>query len=267
MARLAGGTLILLLLNTLAEFLPISSTAHSTLVGRFFSPEIDLRLLLATSQLAIDLVLCFYFRKFLWRIARDFFFDRAVRSLCRSLILTSMPFLLAGALFGGPVRKYFYSSGAIALCLVLGGVFLLFVEGQLARGKVVPQNLDSLEGIEPGDMYRIGLAQMVSLVPGVSRLASTLGAALLLGLPRAVAVDFSFLISTPVGLAGALFDILGGVGKMGVGDFRLLLGYFIANVLFALFFVKGMLGFLKRCRLDIFGYYRIALGLVIALFF
>ncbi|MDR1495093.1 MAG: undecaprenyl-diphosphate phosphatase [Rickettsiales bacterium] len=259
--------LALLFVNTIIEFLPISSTAHSILINRFLDTGTNLRLLLAISQLAIDLVLCLHFRQIIWKIIRDFFLDRETRSFCYSIVLTSLPFLAVGALFHGPIRKYLYSSGSIALFLIIGGVFLIFTENHLDKKKTLPLELNSLEKIEPRDMYRIGLGQMISILPGVSRSACTLGSALLLGLARDVAVDFSFFISIPVGIAGSLFDLLGEVGKVGVFDFYNFFGYLGISIVFSLFFVERMLEFLKSRKLSIFGYYRIMLGLITLLFF
>ncbi|MDR2777290.1 MAG: undecaprenyl-diphosphate phosphatase [Rickettsiales bacterium] len=251
----------LALVNIVVEFLPISSTAHVILLNRFLASGTSLKLPLAISQLAVDLVLCLHFRKIIGRTIRNFFSDRKTRLFCYNIILTSLPFLIVGALFGRTVRKYFYSSSTIAIFLILGGVFLIFAENHPNEKRTTAKGMDSLEEIEPSTMYRIGLAQMFSIVPGVSRSACTIGSALLSGLPRETAVDFSFFISIPVGIAGSMFDILGEV-TLGISNYRLPVCYFIVSTIVPLFFAKRMLEFLKSHRLSIFGYYRILLGTV-----
>jgi undecaprenyl-diphosphatase len=139
-------------------------------------------------------------------------------------------------------------------------MFLIFVENYLNEKRITSERPNSLEKIAPSTMYRIGLAQMFSLLPGVSRSACTIGSALLLGLPRDIAIDFSFFISIPVGIAGSLFDIFGEAMTAGIGDYHILGIYFIISTILPLFFVKRMLEFLKNHRLSVFGYYRILLG-------
>jgi undecaprenyl-diphosphatase len=118
--------------------------------------------------------------------------------------------------------------------------------------------------IAPSVMYRIGLCQALSLLPGISRLAIVMGAAMLFGLSRAKAVDFSFFISMPIGVAGSFFDLCGGI-LTSEYNYYVLIGFFIINIFFALFFRKMMISFLKSNRLNVFGYYRIAGGLLLFL--
>jgi undecaprenyl-diphosphatase len=174
---------------------------------------------------------------------------------------------VVGALLGKTIRKYLYFNNVLATFLILGGVFLIFVEKQLGRMRNNLNEPDSLEKIEPALMHKIGLAQAISILPGVSRLVCTVGSALLLGLTRKMAVDFSYFISIPVGLAGSLFDILGELMTTGMSNYPALIGYFTISMVFALFFVKIMLDFLRSRRLSVFGYYRVLMGAVILLFF
>jgi undecaprenyl-diphosphatase len=262
-----ASTTLLLLINTIVEFLPVSSTAHGILISKFFSIGCDTKLLFAISQLAIDLVLCLHFRKLIGQLIGDFFFDRKTRLFCYNMFLTSLPFLVVGLLFHRPIRKYLYSDSTIILFLIAGGIFLILTERYLGRKTSSPEEPDSLGKIKPAIMYKIGLIQVLSILPGVSRSACTIGGALILGLARKTAVDFSFFISIPVGVAGSFFDIFREITAAGASDYHALAGYFIVSMIFALFFVKRMLNFLRLHGLGIFGYYRVALGIMILVLF
>jgi undecaprenyl-diphosphatase len=258
----------LFLANTIIEFLPISSTAHGILMGRFLGIGADIKLLLAISQLIIELSLCLHFREILGKIIKKFFFDRKIRIFCYNIALTSLPFLVVGAIFGGIIRKYLYSDRTIAVSLIIGGLFLWLAERYRARKKIFPEKINSLENIDPTIMYKIGAAQIFSILPGVSRSACTIGSALFLGLARETAVNFSFFISIPVGIAGSVFDIFGRILPAAAsGGCTVLAVYFMINILFALFFTERMLKFLRTHKLSVLAHYRIVLGGMMLLFY
>lgn len=279
-------TILLLLFNTVLEFLPLSSTAHSILFSRLIPLEMDLKFILALSQIAIILVIMGYFWNEIYHLLRNFFSDRNSRYFCYNLCIATLPAIIFGLIAHGIIRKYFSSNRAIALFLMLGALPLLKfrkspesddqIDDQISNNQKKIKEGTNLKinqflGIAPKTIYLIGLSQALSLIPGVSRSAITIVTAMMLGLPQDLAVNFSFFLSIPVGLAGAGFDILSFAGSSTnfilPCDYKLILLYFVINIIFALFFIDKILGLVKKSRLDMFGYYRIVFGILILVFF
>jgi undecaprenyl-diphosphatase len=101
--------------------------------------------------------------------------------------------------------------------------------------------------------------QSISLLPGISRSAATIGGALFLGIPRPLAVELSFLLAIPSGLAGVCFQLYKDRDIV-LQQQQMLLFFLLFNLLLPLFFMKKIIAFLKKHSLRCFGYYRILLG-------
>lgn len=259
-------TIFLLLLNTVVEFLPISSTAHSILFNNFLNIDVDFRFILALSQLSITIVIISFFYKEIIEVIKNFFFEKSVRCFCYNIIIATLPTVLFGIIMHKFIREYLFSNQTIAIFLIIGGFFILLLERYLENKKKL-EITDKIEEIPPKIIYRVGLFQMISLIPGISRSAMTICAALLYGLPRNLAIDFSFFLSIPISLAGSCFDIFKNIELIKHYNYLMIISYFIINIIFALFFIKKILDSLKEHRLNIFGYYRIIFGLIILIFF
>lgn len=259
-------TILLLFLNTIVEFLPISSTAHSILFNNFLNIETDFKFILALSQLSITIVIIFFFYKEIFNIIKNFFCEKQTRHFCYNMVITTIPTVIFGTIMHKFIRKYLYSNQTIAIFLIIGGFFMLLLERYLENKKEL-EVTDKIEEIQPKIIYKVGLFQTVSLIPGISRSAMTICAALLYGLPRSLAINFSFFLSIPISLAGSCFDIFKNIELIQYYNYPKIFIYFIINIIFALFFIKKILNFLKKHRLDIFGYYRVIFGLIILIFF
>ncbi|MDR2077939.1 MAG: undecaprenyl-diphosphate phosphatase, partial [Rickettsiales bacterium] len=177
--------LILLFINAIAEFFPISSTAHSIILSKFLKIDANLNAFLAISQLATVASLVYYFREMIVKIAKEFFTSKSIRIFCYNIFLATLPSLVFGILFHRIIRKYFHTNMIIALFLATGGMLMILIEKYKKPGKNFSNDsTTALMEILPRDMYKIGLLQAVSLLPGVSRSACTICTALFLGIPR-----------------------------------------------------------------------------------
>jgi undecaprenyl-diphosphatase len=146
---------------------------------------------------------------------------------------------------------------------MVGGVLMILAEKyknheKAFKGKPSPTVME----VSPSDMWKIGLLQAFSLIPGISRSACTIGTALFLGLPRTLAVDLSFFLSIPVSIAGSFFDLYGEFSTVR-HNYRLLSVCFIGNIFFSLFIIKRIMRYLRAKDLCFFGYYRLALGILL----
>lgn len=249
--------LILGILQGLTEFIPVSSSGHLVIAQYFLGVEHS-----ATFDSLVNfgtfLALVFYFRKRIWDITLRIFKERDIR-LARNLIISAIPVGVVGLLF----KDFFESSivqspWIVVTTLIVFGVIMIVLD-KLPRASAVEP-----EGLSVPRAGSIGLAQMLALVPGVSRSGSTIIAARLAGLTYAKAAEYSFLLSIPV-MAGVV--LLGFVGSDGrefiANNFAVWAVSNIAAFICGVLAVGFMLKYLAKNNLVGFGYYRIGLALVV----
>jgi undecaprenyl-diphosphatase len=259
--------IVLGLVQGLTEFLPISSTAHLRIVPAFLGWEDPGAAFTAVTQLGTMVAVLAYFRSDLIRITRAWL--RSVREPARRradldarlgwyIVLGTVPIGIFGVLFKDQIETGARDLYLIGTALIVLGLVLLLAEhmGSHERG---------VEQIKTKDGFAIGMAQALALVPGVSRSGATITAGLFMGLERAAAARFSFLLSVPaVVLSGVLElgSILSGEKTGG----QTLGGLLVATVLA---FVSGyasiafLLRFLANHSTAVFVAYRVVLGVLV----
>ncbi len=252
--------LILGIVQGLTEFLPISSTAHLVITEKFFGfdPKTFGLGFNAGIQLGTTLAVIWYFRRDLWQLVTGW--RRAKeRRLFWMLVVATIPALGAGFLFKDVVENDLTTLPVIAGALVIGGVIFLITE-RVAKGRKTEEQAG------PKDALIIGLSQCLAIVPGVSRSGSTIVPAMLLGLKRADAARFSFLLSIPVISAAGLYAIYdaqqhGSGGRLDLIAIGLVVSFAVGYVS-----IKYLLRYLARNTLSIFSWYRFALAAVIVIY-
>lgn len=253
-------SLILGILQGLTEFIPVSSSGHLVLGEHFLgiqsSPAFD-----SLVNLGTFLALVIYFRKRLWDIAVRLFTKRDYR-LARNIIITAIPVAVAGILF----KKFFESSAVqsawvVAFTLLFFGVVMIVLD-KLPRASKVAKEDD----LSPKRAGLIGLAQVMALVPGTSRSASTIVAGRLAGLSYEQAAEYSFLVSIPVMFGVVLLGLVGSDGRQFIHDnFAAWAVSNIAAFVCGLMAVGFMLRFLAKGNLKGFGIYRIVLAVFVVI--
>lgn len=249
------------------EFLPISSSGHLAILHRLFK-------LPFTNELAFDvllhlatlLALIIFFRKELGQIIKTLAKSLMgkgsdLAKLAWFLILGSLPAGLTGWLVGDFFENSLRSPLMIALMLIIVGILFLIFER-------TSRFADTLDNLNWWKVLLIGLAQIVALLPGVSRSGITIIAGLGTGLKRAEAVKFSFLLSIPI-IAGAAAIKVPYLLRTNFSyyDFSLLALAFIAALIAGWLAIKYFLRWADRFRLDVFAYYRFILALIIVVFY
>ncbi len=291
-----GLAIILGIVEGLTEFLPVSSTGHLILVGHYlgFTGELAASIDIAI-QLGSILAIVAYERaklvSFLSGAARD---QAGLRALIRSagqsghrrsghdwadllrrslaehkdlwfliaILVAFVPAAMVGLLTHRWIKTYLFRPETVAGALILGGLIILVVESRRTEPR-----LHELRHIHLRSALAVGLAQCCALFPGVSRSGATIIGGMLAGMDRRVATEFSFFLALPTMLAATGYQIYKARDLLSAGDFLALgLGLIVA------FFVgwaviAGLLAFVKQHTLRVFGYYRIALGLVVLLVF
>jgi undecaprenyl-diphosphatase len=242
----------------LAEFLPISSSAHLILVPwmlRWNDPGLVFDVALHIGTLVA--LLAYYWRDWFSMGASIFNGDRDRRRLLLMLIVASLPGALIGVLFEKQAESTFRSPLLIAIALALLGVALWFFDRSAPQTRKIGE-------VTFRDALLIGLSQAFAIIPGVSRSGSTITAARVLRLERAAAANFSFLMATPIIAGAGLFEGRHLVHEGITGD---VVAGFVTAAILGLIAIIGLIRFVRTRTYEPFAWYRVILaGLVIVVY-
>jgi undecaprenyl-diphosphatase len=250
--------LILGLIQGLTEFIPISSSGHLVIAQFFLSGEAD-HLLLEFLNIGTMLALFVFFRHRIAQILVDIFKHKNLR-LARNIALTSLPAGFVGFIFADFIGSAAFFSSAVVV------VFTLAIVGVLM---VIAEKLPHASPVKNGEALTmpralgIGFAQMVALIPGVSRSGSTILAGRFLGLSAKEAAEYSFLASLPI-MMGVTLKVLLTDSEYLMQHLDVLLISNTAAFISGLFAVGFLMRFLAKHSLAVFGWYRIGLAAVLA---
>lgn len=261
-------SIILGIVEGITEWLPISSTGHLIIVEEligYISSDAFMEMFEVVIQLgAILAVVVIYFKKLNP-------FDREKTQVEKTntinlwikVIIACIPAGIVGVLFNDLMDKYLFNPTVVAIALIVYGVAFIVIESKRNKDSIKCKNLDKMP---LKTAVGIGLFQVLSLVPGTSRSGSTIIGGLLLGTTRYVATEFTFFLAIPVMFGASLLKLI----KFGLPSFyelvMLIVGMFISFVVSVLA-IKFLLSYIKRNSFKIFGYYRIALGIIVLIYF
>ncbi len=252
----------------ITEFLPISSTAHLILVGEWINfSSTEGKVFEVVIQFGSILAVMWVFRQRLIRvIAGTLRRDPVELSFTMNLIVAFLPAAVVGFLFIKAIKALFYHPSVIVVTLILGGGIMLWVERRRKPG-VAPMvvTADSLDSITWRQALVIGLAQCLAMVPGTSRSAATIIGGMLVGVERRTATEFSFFLAMPTMLAAATYDLIKNASLLTQADSLAIAVGFVTAFISALLVVKGLLSYLSGHTYRAFGWYRIALGVVVTI--
>ena len=244
------------LIEGLTEFIPVSSTGHLLLAAHFLGFESAGKTFEVVIQLgAVLAIVVVYFAKLL-RVFSTAHRDPAALRFIVSVLLAFLPAALIGVLAHDLIKTVFFESPRlIAVMLILGGVVLLFVD-RFAPTPVI----DDAEALPFRKALAIGVFQCLALVPGVSRSGATVVGALMLGVSRRAAAEFSFFLSLPT-MAGAFtYDLIKNRAILDFSDLWLIAIGFGMAFLTGILVVKWVLSYLTTHGFAIFGWWRIIVG-------
>ena len=252
------------LVEGLTEYLPVSSTAHLLLAQRAMGLPggVESNAFAICIQLGAILAVFALYRARIFQVVRGMLGrDAAGRRLFLNLAVAFVPAAVIGKLFDEPIERYLFGLWPVVSAWLVGGIFLLW----LARRKLDGPGVE-LEGLAWTSAAIIGLCQCAALWPGVSRSLATIAGGLLCGLGLAAAIEFSFLLGLlTLGAATLYKGAQQGSNLLhSFGALNLALGLVVAFVA-AWLSVRWMVRSLNARTLAGFGWYRIALALVVAL--
>jgi undecaprenyl-diphosphatase len=257
--------ILLGIVEGVTEFLPISSTGHLILVGQWLDLRADLTPTFDIFiQLGAILAVVWLYRRRLWSLVVSLPTDRRAQRLALALALAFVPSGVLGYLGRGIIRSVLFNPVTVAIALIVGGVAILLLDRQVRADAP----MKGLEAVTPQAGFGVGLAQALSLVPGVSRSAASILGGLATGMDRQTAVEFSFFLSIPTMFAATLYELVKSAPSLQPGDALLLGVGFVTAFVTALLVVQLFLRFVATHTFRPFAIYRIVLGVVVlALFF
>ncbi|MEG3029242.1 MAG: undecaprenyl-diphosphate phosphatase [Oscillospiraceae bacterium] len=263
--------LFLGIVEGITEWLPISSTGHMLLVDEFlklnmtdefkemFFVVIQLGAILAVVVLFWGKMFPFQFKDKAKSVVRNDIF-----SLWFKVVVACIPGAVVTILFDDYIEKHLHTPVVIALALIFYGIVFIWVENKNKRRK---PTIRRLSDITYKTALIIGLFQVLSIIPGTSRSGATIIGALLIGVSRTAAAEFTFFLAVPVMFGLSALKILNfGFAFTGIEIFTLLFAMAVAFIVSA-FVIKFLMTYIKKHNFKVFGWYRIILGVVVLLYF
>ena len=256
----------------ITEWLPISSTGHMILLNEFVHMNVSdafWEMFLVVIQLgAILAVVVLY-----WNKIFPFDLRRKGKNMIRQdifvlwfkIIAACIPAAVVGLLFDEILEKYLYNPITVAIMLILFGIGFIFIENA-NRGKKT--RIKSLNKLSYKDALIIGMFQLIAAIfPGTSRSGATILGGLMIGVSRTVASEFTFFLAIPVMRGASLLKVVKfGFHFSGMEAALLLTGMVVAFVV-SMIVIRFLMGYIKKHDFKVFGWYRIALGALVLLYF
>ncbi len=263
----------------ITEWLPVSSTGHLILVEELIpfngTSENFFGMFDVVIQLGAIMAVVVLFWKEIWpfaltkkereKIGNPSIVKMDIMTLWFKILVSCVPAAVIGVLFSDVFDALFYNYFCVALALIVFGIAFIIIENW---NKGRDTKVNSLAEISYQTALMIGVFQLIAAVfPGTSRSGATIVGALLIGVSRTVAAEFTFFLAIPVMFGASLLKLV----KFGFAftslELALLLIGMIVAFLVSLFVLRFLMGYIKKHDFKVFGWYRIALGLVVILYF
>lgn len=255
----------------ITEWLPISSTGHMILFDELFKLNVTdefKEMFFVVIQFGAIIAVIIQFWNKLWPFGRDeqgIVVKKSVFNMWFHMIVSCLPAIVIGLPLDDFIDEHFYNPYVVAAALIIFGVGFIWVEN---RNRGVKPRIRSVSQIDYKTALIIGLFQLIAaLFPGTSRSGATIVGALLIGVSRKTAAEYTFYLAVPVMAGASLLKLVKyGFHYSATEVFYLLLGMLVAFVV-SWYVIKFLMGYIKKHNFKVFGYYRIALGILVLLFF
>lgn len=258
----------------ITEWLPVSSTGHMLLVDEFiklnFSGAFKEMFFIVIQLGAILAVVTVFWKKMLPIQVKDKnapLWKKDTLSLWLKVIVACIPGAIVTLLLDDFVDSYLHTPYVIAGALIFYGIVFIVVE---TLNKKKEPKVNELGEISYKTAFIIGLFQVLSIIPGTSRSGATIIGALIIGVSRTAAAEFTFFLAVPVMIGYSLLKIAGfmldGGTFGGAETLALLIGMLVAYLV-SLLVIKFLMSYIKKKDFKAFGYYRIVLGAIVIAYF
>ena len=260
----------------ITEWLPISSTGHMILLDEFVSLNVSKEfwdLFLVVIQLGAIMAVVILFWNKIWPFQKakqgESFIKMDIIIMWFKIVVACVPAAIIGLLFDDILEKYLYNFPTVATMLIVFGILFIIIEKRNAKKK---PKIKTLAEISYTTAVLIGVFQLIAAIfPGTSRSGATIVGALLIGVSRTVAAEFTFFLAIPVMFGASLLKIVKYVAEVGLVFSGMELAILLTGVLVAflvsLFVIKFLMGYIKKNNFIPFGWYRIILGVLVLGYF
>lgn len=262
----------------ITEWLPISSTGHMILLNEILPLNVTedfWNMFEVVIQLGAILAVVIIFWKEIWPFklkekntnekGLKTYIKSDILSLWGKILVACIPAAVVGLLLDDILEKYLYNYVVVAIALIVFGVAFIIVENWNKNKKA---KINSLNELTYKLVIIIGLFQLLAAVfPGVSRSGATIIGALLIGVSRTVAAEFTFFLAIPVMAGASLLKLVKFGFNFETNELIILAIGFVVAFLVSIIVIKFLLKFIKKHDFKVFGWYRIVLGILVLLFF
>ena len=262
--------IILGIIEGITEWLPISSTGHMILVDEFLQLGMsdafkEMFFVVIQVGAILALVVLYWKKIFPFDFKENQVIKKDIIIMWIKIVIACIPAAIVGVLFDDKINSLFYNFQSVAIVLIVFGILFIVVENYNKGKNSIVKNINQLT-------YKmamvIGLFQLVAAIfPGTSRSGATILGALLIGVSRDVAAEFTFFLAIPVMFGASLLKLI----KFGIvfKSFELtvlLVGMLVAFIV-SLLTIKFLVEYIKKHDFKIFGWYRIVLGCILLIYY
>ncbi len=272
-------SIILGIIEGITEWLPISSTGHLILADEFIRLDMSeefMEMFNVVIQLGAILAVVVIFWKKLWPFTLDKnkgynyitkgggLIKKDIMDMWFKVIVAMLPAAVIGIPFDDVLDKYLHNYIVVSAALIVYGVLFIVIE---RRNRAKTPKYNGISQISYQIAFAIGLFQALSLVPGTSRSGSTILGAIIIGVSRVAAAEFSFYLAVPVMFGASLIKLLKFGFSFTGAEAAVLAAGMITAFLVSLAAIKFLMGYVRRHDFSAFGWYRIVLGAAVLGYF
>jgi len=255
-------TIILGIIEGLTEFIPVSSTGHLILASKLlgYIPQAGFEIII---QLGAILAVCWVYKERLFFSTINLGRDKKANRFALNLLVACLPAFIIGFFAHSFIKEYLFSPVTVSISLIVGGIVIILIE---KFHKTEPKHND-IDEFNIWIALKIGFCQVLAMIPGTSRSGSTIMGALLLGVNRKSATEFSFFLAIPTMVGATAYEIYKNWDMINIDNITLIIVGFIISFFSALLVVKTLVAFVSKNGFTPFGWYRIIVGIIMLVLF
>lgn len=263
-------TILFGIVEGITEWLPISSTGHMILLNEFVKLDVSeefWEMFLVVIQLGaiLAVVLLFWNKIFPFRFKEKAVIRIDIFVLWFKILVACIPAAVIGLAFDDVFDALFYNPTCVAVALIVFGIAFIVIEN---RNRNMSPKITELQQITFQTAFMIGVFQLLAAVfPGTSRSGATIVGALLIGVSRTVAAEFTFFLAIPVMLGASLLKIVKFGFDFTGAELTILLVGMVSAFVVSVVVIRFLMGYIKKHDFKVFGWYRIILGAAVLLYF
>lgn len=263
--------LILGIVEGITEWLPISSTGHMILVDEFLklnvSEEFKSMFLVVIQLGAILAVVVLYFKKLIPLDVQNkkLHWKKDTLTMWLKIIVSCVPAAIVGVFFDDQLEAVFYNWQTVSAALIIFGILFIIIE---KRNRGREPKINSINDITYKTAIIIGIFQLIAAVfPGTSRSGATIVGALLIGVSRSIAAEYTFFLAVPVMFGASALKLVKFGFDFSSMELAILAVGLISAFVVSILAIKFLMSYIKKHDFTVFGWYRIVLGAAVILYF